>query len=372
MHWARAVALFRDTEFQTGYTPEVMKSGWQEDLLGCSVDQWVSAGFALHSALMQGSRYPFEWTSELQPILDAFGGAEGFDRIIRQDYSASVEEFRTKRRGHVLQFGGTPGEQFLREPFAYNPLFTKPLITDIADHFVAPCFPAVEVRASTLGVVYEGTARWGEAFRRDTGHLFEQYVGRQLQQIEGARIEAERTYGPKGRRTKTTDWLVILPDVVLLVECKAMTPNRNLQEGFGTVEEVHARLGKSIEQINKSVGALGIGHEELSDIHNDRPIVALVVTLGNFVLANSPEVRDSLPVPTVPLAFVGADFVEALVTADPAGLSHALANARASEGQPGVLLLDELELIGNSNLLLNEALMSLPILSFLPPLGSTG
>ncbi|MFI8633579.1 nuclease-related domain-containing protein [Microbacterium sp. NPDC077663] len=365
MQWARAVAIFRDTEFQEGYVPEVMTPGWQKELLGCSVEQWVSIGFALHAALRQG-HYPFEWTRELAPILDALGGSDDFDRVVRQGFTTTLGDYRAQRRTHVERFGGTAAQQFLREPFAYNPLFSAPLIEGVADHFVAPCFPAIEVRASALGIVHEGTSQWGEAFRRDSGQLFEQYVGRQLRQISGATVVHELTYGSRRNRKKTIDWFVILPDVVLLIECKAMTPARNLQEGFGTVEQVHARLAKPLEQVNNTVQALAVGHAELADIPTDRPVVALVATLGNFVMANGPEVRESLPVTTVPSAFVGVDFLEALVTTDAVEMSRYFAAVHAPDDRPGVLPVEDINLIGGTNALLKAAFESLPILSLTP------
>ena len=366
MHWARAVALFRDTEFQEGYVPEVLTSGWQEELLGCSVEQWVSVGFALHAALLQGSNYPFDWDAELTPTLEALGGSDGFDRVVREGFAMTVGDYRTQRRAHAERFGGTAAQQFLREPFAFNPLFSAPLIEGIADHFVAPCFPAIEVRASALGIVHEGTSKWGEAFRRDSGQLFEQYVGRQLRQIAGGIVVPEISYGPRRNRVKTIDWFVVLPEVVLLIECKSMTPARNLQEGFGTVEQIHARLAKPLDQINKTVQALGEGHAELIDIPTDRPVVALVVTLGNFVMANGPEVRDSLPVTLVPSAFIGVDFLEALVTTDAVEMGRYFAGVHAPDERPGVLPVDGIDLIGGTNALLDAAFDSLPILSLTP------
>lgn len=366
MHWARAVALFRDTAFQEGYVPEVMTSGWPEELLGCSVEQWVSVGFALHAALLQGSMYPFEWTPELEPALQALGGSEAFDRIVRQGFTMTVTEYQRSRRNHVERFGGTRVEQFLREPFAFNPLFSAPLIEGITDHFVAPCFPAIEVRASALGIVHEGTGKWGEAFRRDTGQLFEQYVGRQLRQIGGVEVLPEVEYGARGRRAKTIDWFVVLPEVVLLIECKAMAPSRHLQEGVGTIEEVHARLARPIDQVNKTVQALGAGHPELAEIPTGRPVVALVVTFGNFVMANGPDVRGSLPTAAIPTAFVGVDFLEALVTTDPVEMSRYFAGVRAPEERPGVLPVEDIDLIGGTNALLDDAFESLPILSLTP------
>ena len=362
-HWARAVALFQDTKFRDGYKPEVMKAGWDEELLGCTVDQWVSVGFVLHAALRQGSQYPFEWTPELQPALEALGGYEGVDRIVRRGFTTTVAEYREARKSHVQRAGGTPAQQFIREPFSYNPLFTTPLIEGIGDYFVAPCFPAVEVRASALGIVHEGTGRWGEAFRHDTGQLFEQYVGRQLRQVEGAEVLPEREFGPRKGRGLSIDWFVVLPEAVVLVECKGMIPSRRVQEGLDTVEEAYARLAKPIEQINKTAGAIASGDPAMSDIPSDRPVVALIVTLGNFVLANGPDVREMLPVADVPTAFVGIDFLEALVTTDPAEMSRYFAEVKAPGDRPGVLPIEDMELLAGRNKLLDEALESVPILA---------
>lgn len=365
-HWTRAVALFRDTEFREGYHPEVMKPGWDVELLGCSVDQWVSIGFALHAALRLGSQYPFEWTPELEPAFDALGGYEGFDRIVRRGFTTTVADYREARKAHVQRAGGTAAQQFIREPFAYNPLFTTPLIKGIGDYFVAPCFPAVEVRASSLGIVHEGTGRWGEAFRHDTGQLFEQYVGRQLRQIEGAEVLAEREFGPKKNRGLSIDWFVVLPDAVVLIECKGMIPSRNIQEGLGAVEEAYARLAKPIEQINKTARAVASGDPAMADIPSDRPVGALIVTLGNFVLANGPDVRDMLPVAEVPTAFVGIDFLESLVTTDPVELSRYLGGVEAPDDRPGVLPVEDMELVGGPNKLLDDTFETLPLVALTP------
>ncbi|MCK2032199.1 nuclease-related domain-containing protein [Microbacterium sp. KSW4-4] len=363
MNWARAVALFRDTAFRRDYQPEVMKPGWQEELLGCSIEQWVSAGFALYSASLSGIVYPFEWTNELRDVLAGLGGADGFDRIVRRGFSTTVAEYRDERRAHIERFGGTPEQQLRREPFSFNPLFVSPFISDVAEHFVAPCFPAIEVRASALGVLHEGTGRWGDAFRRDAGQLFEQYVGRQLREIEGAQVLPEKNFGPKKERAKSIDWFVVLPDVVLLIECKVMAPDRFLQEGFGSVERAHGRLNKPILQINRTAQALARGDVDLAAIPRDRPVVALIVTFGNFVIANSRDVRERLTTAVVPTAFVGVDFLETLVTTDPLAMSEYLSRAKSPTNRPGVLPLESAELIAGRNRLLDDAFEALPILS---------
>ena len=79
-------------------------------------------------------------------------------------------------------------------------------------------------KAAPWGVYFTGLSRYKEQFAHDLGHLFEQYIGRQLRLLPGAQALLEITYGLKSSR-KTVDWIVVLPEVVvLLVEVKSAIP----------------------------------------------------------------------------------------------------------------------------------------------------
>lgn len=100
---------------------------------------------------------------------------------------------------------------------------------------------------------FTGLSRYGEGFARDLGHLFEQYIGRQLRLLPGSQVLGEVTYGPRNDRRKTVDWIVILPEVVLVVEVKSAIPTEPVR--LGTPEAAGAvlvKLGKAFKQIDVS------------------------------------------------------------------------------------------------------------------------
>lgn len=364
--WARPVALFEQTAFPGDYKPEAMASGWDADLLGCSVGVWSSVGFALHSAAVhQGSRYPFGWEPGIAAALSALGGEAVFDAVVRRGFSTELSDFRQTRRDITAKYPGSPGQQFVREPFAYNPIHTSPLIGGIDGLFLSPCVPAIEVRSTVYGVAYEGIERWGEAFTHDVGQLFEQYVGRNLRLVDGAKVVHEIEYGPRKSRLKSVDWFVVLPGVVLLIECKAMLPRRDMQEGIGSLDEMHARLEKPLKQINRSVAAVQAQSEDMKVIPADRPMVGLVVTLGNFDLANWPDVRALFTTATVPTAFIGIDLLEQIVTAPAAELDALFADASNRLTGPGVLAGGGWKLTLSENAVLEEAWSAIPLIKFI-------
>jgi hypothetical protein len=371
--WARPVALFEQTAFPAGYKPEAMVAGWEEDLLGCSVGVWSSVGFTLHSAAVhQGSRYPFAWEPGTAAALKALGGQAVFDSVVRRGFSTELNEFQQTRREITAKYPGSAVQQFVREPFSYNPIHTSPLIGGIDDLFLSPCVPAIEVRSTVYGIAYEGIERWGEAFTHDVGQLFEQYVGRNLRLIEGAEVYPEVTYGPRKNPLKTVDWFVVLPHVVLLVECKAMMPRRDMQEGIGTLAEMHDRLEKPLKQINRSATAVQAQSDPMKVIPGDRPMVGLVVTLGNFDLANTPEVRARFTTADVPTAFIGIDLLEEIVTAPAAELDTLFVDAPSQLTGPGVLAAGGWKLTLSENAVLEGAWSSIPLIKFIDELRDAG
>ncbi|MCJ1706902.1 nuclease-related domain-containing protein [Microbacterium sp. VKM Ac-2923] len=327
---------------------------------------WSSVGFALHSAAIhQGSRYPFAWEPGIAAALTALGGPDAFDTVVRRGFSTNLDDFHRTRREITANYPGSSAQQFTREPFSYNPIHTTPLIGGIDDLFLSPCVPAIEVRSTVYGIAYSGIERWREAFTHDVGQLFEQYVGRHLRLVEGAEVVHEIEYGPRKSRMKSVDWFLVLPHVVLLIECKAMMPRRDMQEGIGSLAEMHDRLEKPLKQINRSAAAVVGQSEEMHVIPADRPMVGLVVTLGNFDLANAPDVRELYTTANVPTAFIGIDLLEQIVTAPADELDALFADAPNQLTGPGVLAGDGWELTLSENAVLEEAWSSIPLIKFI-------
>ncbi len=191
-----------------------------------------------------------------------------------------------------------------------NPLSATPYVEMRPGVYLAPAPRLVAERASPGAVYYLGLERWRDAFTRDLGRLLEVYAGEQLGQVPGAALVGERPYG-KGGGSKTLDWLVVLPDVVLLVEVKSArvaAPGRlNLA---GWAEDVRRDVGKSMRQIASTARLLRNGHPVLGDVPRDRPLRGVVVTAEPHFLINSSIHRQQLPDPTVPTVVMSLEELE--------------------------------------------------------------
>ncbi|HRN29606.1 MAG TPA: hypothetical protein PK890_07905, partial [Terrimesophilobacter sp.] len=119
---ARPVALFEQTAFKPDYQPRVMTPGWGERVLGCSVSEWVSVGFALYAAMKNGSHYPFDWEPGLDTLLGVLGGRARFEEVVERGFTTDVASFKAERRALVDAHPGTDYARYQREPYAFNPL----------------------------------------------------------------------------------------------------------------------------------------------------------------------------------------------------------------------------------------------------------
>lgn len=365
--WARTVALFAETEFKLHHHPKVMQPGWDQELLKGSIRDFVSIGFCLLAALSNGSFYPFIWGSGIKDVVDLLGGQDAFDAVVEHNFLTDIDEFKRQRRAAVDDLVGSPAEKWKREPFAYNPLRARPLVAGVVEAvWVAPCVPAVELRTSSLGVIYSGLARWQTDFTTDVGHLFEEYVGRHLALIPGGVVSPEISYRV-GRAIKlSVDWLVVLPDAVLLIECKSMIPSRAIREGLEDLADAHNRLSVAIGQVNRTAQAVVDRLPEFQLIPNDRPMIGLIVTLGTFDLANDFEIRSRLTDADIPTAIMGIEAMEDFVTLKQADLAAVAQDVDASLIE-GTNILDPKEWLAEAafspNPILETAFASVPIIA---------
>lgn len=365
---SRPVALYVETAFPASYSPGVMTEGWDEELLGASVARFVSIGFCLWAAALSGSRYPFPWDEGMLAVVEDMGGIEIFSAVTEAQFLTDIDAFKTARRSAVDAPGGTPNERFVREPFAYNPLVAKPLIGGIVPgEWIAPCVQMIELRTSVQGVLYSGLERWGQRFTDDAGQLFEQYVGRQLRLMEHASVIPEVVYQDGRQTKKTIDWFVVLSEAVLLIECKNSVPTAAVREGLDGFGDAHQRLDKGIEQINNTAQLIREGQPELSAIPADRPLIGLVVTLGNWDFANEVYIRAQMTTASIPTSIVGVGLIEQLVTLAGADWSVFIGKS-ASLVQPTNVIearnwLDGLTLAENP--ILKTAFESLPVIAAL-------
>jgi hypothetical protein len=242
-------------------------------------------------------------------------------RTLDTHFAISREQFRAENQEAAAR-AGWDGQ--LRR-FTYNPLRGHPVLTGFGTDYLCPMPQLVWAKAAPWGVYYTGLGRHGERFARDLGHLFEQYIGRQLRLLPGAQVLAEVTYGPKTRRRKTVDWIVVLADVVLLVEVKSAIPTEPVRLGTpDAAAAIIGKLGKALTQIDTTAQLITDRDPALAAVPADRPVLGMAVTLEPFHVANAPF--DLLPASRTPVTVVDTAEIEVLVT--------------ITDAAPGQLLLD--------------------------------
>lgn len=314
-HWARPVALFADTQPASGRLLSVIDDDWSTELLGGGVREFVSVGFSLYSAATRGYSYPLPEHAGGAALYDLHGGQQRFEAVVERSFVSDIDSYKAERRKFTDALVGTSAEKLIGEPFAFNPLVSRPLLRGIQENVaVAPSVEDIALRTSCPGIIYEGLARWKGRFTTDVGYLFEAYVGRQLALFDSANVLPELSYRTGQGDQLSVDWIVVHPAAVLLVECKSALPRRDVYEASDAFGEAHENIGHGITQVNRSADAIVRGVREFQGIPTDRPIVGIVVTLGNFDSANDPGIRAHLANTEVPTSIAGIDFLERLVT----------------------------------------------------------
>ena len=288
----RAAALFEQT------TPKkelrVIRPGWDEELFGCRLSQYIGIGFIAHTcAAKNQGRFSTAWFDDpaLEPITSQIP-ADLMRDVLEHEFIGSTAFFRDRRES-------TPASPYRR--FTYNPLLGRPIVSGIGTDLLIPVPGQVIRKVSPLGIWYSGVARWGNTFAEDVGNLFEQYVGRQLQTIPGAQVHPEILYGKDEKRS--VDWIAVCDNAVLLVEVKSVRPTDPVRLGSPTAWSVLTeKLGHAYKQIAVTEQLLVDGHPEFSQIPQDRPRLGLIVTMEPFAFANALPIRSrygiSTPIPT--------------------------------------------------------------------------
>lgn len=304
----RPVALFSQ-----GVSTRIISEEFWIDLLGCSLTQFLGAGFILTvAAEKSGGWFDLAWLDgeTYRPILEIVDKATVIE-VARGSLSLSPEEFRQSANAHRST------DPLLRR-FDYNPLVAYPFVRLQADRMLAPIAQLLTRPLSVEGLYYEGLEYLGDdtakgQFTQDIGDLFEAYVGVQLHQFPDAEVIPEITYDADSKRS--VDWMVTWEDLVLVVEAKAT--RLGLQARMGTDQllvDLDRTLGKANGQIKVSSDSIRDGHTAFAAIPSDRPIMGLIVTLELYFHVNSTQTRALLPGPGIPTIACSARELEQLVT----------------------------------------------------------
>jgi hypothetical protein len=300
----RSTALFEQTT--SSRELKVIKPGWDRELLGCSLSQYLGTGFLVYAvARRQKGRFSTHWFNE--PALATITSEIPIP-LMRQ----VLDEQFTGNRDFFRDYKSETSASPLRR-FAYNPLLGKPLVSGIGNTRLVPVPAQVIRKISPLGVWYAGFDRWRHSFAEDVGDLFEQYVGQLLGIIPDAQVHKEIVYD-KGQQ-RSVDWIVVWDNVVLLVEVKSARSTEPIRMGTSEAwDQLATKLGTAYRQIARTDERIAEGHARFSHIPRNLPRIGLIVTLESFPFLNSGPIRSRADfVPSVPLRACSAELLEWLV-----------------------------------------------------------
>jgi hypothetical protein len=304
----RSIALLDQTEPAEPAAMEVLRGDWQQDLLGCSLVEFVGVTQLLMAAAAPNrGRFDPAWIEgdHLKDLTDIFN-PDITRHVLRTHLVAGAHTFRTRD-------AATPS---IDRRFTFSPLLNTPVVSGLSPDLLLPIPNFLAWKPTPSGLSYAGMAKWGEAFARDLGRLFEAYVGRLLHLIPGVDTYPEIVYRmPKKQRGKSVDWIVVFPGLVLLVEAKARRSTEALRSGgAGAAAALQQTFDKGNAQLDTTFDLIKAGAHEFAHIPADRPIVGIVVTLDDFHMANSAlHLPMYSPAQRLPSLAVCADELEGIV-----------------------------------------------------------
>ncbi|GLF98245.1 hypothetical protein [Streptomyces yaizuensis] len=332
---SRTVALL--TQSSTPEPLKVIGPGWAQDVLGCSVADYV--GLALY-VWATATGHPFlEFKGRFIPdMMLAPVGYSAFSTLRSAAEATAVLERHFVTDVPRLRAAYPASPDPLLRRYGHNPLRTAPLVAGFGDGYLVPVPAAVLSKASMLGLYYTGgeensTPR-GKAFTSDLGKLFEAYAGRQLGLLDHAMVHPEIHWlgEKKGQSGKSVDWIVVFPDLVLLVEVKSARPSAGLRLGAHNYAEMLAkRPGEGFAQIERTDLLISEGNPAFAQIPPHLPRRGMVITMEPFHLLNTAELRAGIlrtPNPvtgeTIPITTASIHELEHAVTLTDISLSQLL------------------------------------------------
>ncbi|VXC15871.1 hypothetical protein [Nocardioides sp. AX2bis] len=317
----RALALFKFTEPRRPL--RVVRDGWDTELLGVDLVSYIAAGEMLHFAAKPNQgRFNPRWLD--QPNFDFIRDVIDPDLLRtawNRNYVIDASEFAAQN--------ARPRPSIWRR-YGHNALLSRPVVRGVHEDWLIPVPGLIVRRLSPLGLYYAGVEHWGKAFADDLGDLFEPYVGSHLRLLGTDVIEPGFTYGRD--KHETVDFIVTLPEVIVLVEVKSVRPTAAVRAGNEDAHvELKRMLSKGVKQIERADRLIDEHHPAFAHIPRDRPRVGLLVTLEDFHVLNSAFHRPLLDRerPDFPIGVASAGEIEHWVTVKDVTPGQVILDARA-------------------------------------------
>lgn len=215
--------------------------------------------------------------------------------IVRVLNNVAVDADRFREKHEQLK---EPDRRF--RMYDFNPLIAFPVLRPWQqsalspmdqDRMIAPIPDLVASRFSG-GIFYQMANAYGPGFLEYFGHLFEAYIGRILRDsvpVDSLLSEEDirRTY-PE-RKGKVPDWIAVMGDVAVPIECKATRFSRAAL-ATGRPELVHdslKQLVKGVVQLHRFGQAVQKDQASLERFRACKQLLPVVVTFEPLYLVNS-------------------------------------------------------------------------------------
>jgi hypothetical protein len=146
----RSTAMFEQTPPTPTRSLKVIQPGWDVELLGCTLSQYVGIGFMVYAiAYQHRGRFSTRWFD--QPGLEKITSVIPVDvmrRVVDEKFTGDRDFFRSYRSS---ENNASPYRRF-----TYNPLLGKPVVSGIGNELLVPVPAQVVRKISPQGIWYAG------------------------------------------------------------------------------------------------------------------------------------------------------------------------------------------------------------------------
>jgi hypothetical protein len=269
---ARPHALLIEAALSVPQAAAFSEDRWRA-ALGCSVEEFLRVGFFLFVWASQHDGWvDLEWMN-----LPHFK-KQVWDHCPPELIQHVADNLLGADMAHLRKIDGITTSSRAVHEHRFNPLVSRPLVRMRDGRFLAPHPMLILHRLGVSGLYYDRVGERG--FSDQLGPVFEGYVGMHLRLLQNARVEHSIMATPAD---EIIDYVVVLPDVVLLVEVKATRLTHDARMGLDQLSLDRDRtLGKAYKQIARAEGLILGGDPALSFVPVDRPRRGIVVTLEPY------------------------------------------------------------------------------------------
>lgn len=249
------------------------------DKFGITFDDWIRFCVALSAAIIKKSPPLVDLAELLNSEVKLFP-----DEIIPICFgllSQTIEEvqdgFRQLRLKHTSP---------LLELQLPSLLINRPLV-QLRDKFYVVTNKQFLLFRAAEGLYDLCTDKFPDTFGKEFGKSFERYMGLLLKELPDAVVIMEGQLETK-ISGKVCDYLVAMPDIIVLIECKAVEYRADLVTRNALAKTSStARIAEGFTQLsNTAVSVKSGAFQELIDPVGSRPIIGLVVTYRHIYFAN--------------------------------------------------------------------------------------